>query len=45
MDKMKMRGVQLMQASGDTTSTVDDQSSITGTTRTANGSSTQRVKE
>ena len=32
MDKMKMQDAQLMQASGDTMITVDDQSTIKGTT-------------
>ena len=41
MDKMKMQDMQLMQASGDTTSTVNDQSSITSNTPTTNGSSSQ----
>ena len=41
MDKMKMQDVQLMQASGDTASTVDDWSSVTGTTPTMNGTSSQ----
>ena len=41
MDKMKMQDMQLMQACGDTTSTINDWSSITGTTPTTNGSSSQ----
>ena len=41
MDKTKTQDVQLMQASGGTRSTVDDQSSITGTTPATNGSSSQ----
>ena len=41
MDKMKMQDTQLMQASGDTMSTVDDWSSIMGTTPATNGSSSQ----
>ena len=41
MDKMKMQDVQLTQASGVKTSTVDDQSIVTGTTPTTNGSSSQ----
>ena len=41
MDKMKMQDVQLMQASGDTTSTIDDQSSVMGTTPTTNSPSSQ----
>ena len=36
MDKMKMQGMQLMQASGYTTSSVDDQSLVKGTTPTNN---------
>ena len=32
MDKKKMQDVQLMQASGDTTTTINDQSTITATT-------------
>ena len=38
---MKTQDVQLIQASGDTTSTVDDWSSVTGTTLTTNGTSSQ----
>ena len=41
MDKMKTQDVQLMQASGDTMSTIDDQSSVTGTTPTTNGTNSQ----
>ena len=41
LDKMKMQEVQLMQASGVTVSTDDDQSTITGTTPATNGSSSQ----
>ena len=41
MDKMKMQDAQLRQASGDTTSTVNDQSTIMGTTPTTNGSSSE----
>ena len=41
MDKIKMQDAQLMQASGDTTNTIDDWSSIMGTTPTTNGSSSQ----
>ena len=41
MDKMKMQDVQLMQASGDTMSTINDWSSPTGTTPTTNGTSSQ----
>ena len=41
MDKMKMQDMQLTQASGDTMSTVNDQSSIMGTTPTTNGTSSQ----
>ena len=37
MDKMKMQDAQLMQASGDTTSTVDDWSSVMGTTPATKG--------
>ena len=38
MDKMKMQDAQLMQASGDTMSTVDDWSLVMGTTPATNGS-------
>ena len=41
MDKMKMQDMQLMQASGDTMSTNDDQSTIMGTTPTTNSSGSQ----
>ena len=41
MDKMKMQDAQLMQASGDTTSTIDDWSTITGTAPTTNGTTSQ----
>ena len=41
MDKMKTQDVQLMQASGDTMSTINDWSTITGTTPTTNGTSSQ----
>ena len=41
MDKMKTQDVQLMQASGKTMSTVDDQSTMMGTTPTTNGSNSQ----
>ena len=41
MDKMKMQDVQLTQASGVTMSTDNDQSTMTGTTPTINGSSSQ----
>ena len=41
MDKMKMQGVQVMQASGITMSTNDDWRTMTGTTPTTNGSSSQ----
>ena len=37
MDEMKMQDVQLMQASGVTMSTNDDQSTMTGTTPATNG--------
>ena len=40
MDKMKTQDMQLIQASGDTMSTINDQSSI-GTTPTTNGTSIQ----
>ena len=38
-----MQDLQLMQASGVTTSTDDNQSTVTGTTPTTNGSSSQRT--
>ena len=41
MDKMKMKDAQLMQTSGVTMSTDDDQSTMTGTTPATNGSSSQ----
>ena len=41
MDKMKMQDVQLMQASGDTTSTIDDQSLDMDTTPATNGTNSQ----
>ena len=41
MDKTKMQNAQLIQASGDTTSTVVDQSFVMGTTPTTNGTSSQ----
>ena len=41
MDKMKTQDTQLTQASGDTTSTVNDRSYVMGTTPTTNGSSSQ----
>ena len=41
MDKMKMQDVQLMQASGDIMSTINDQSTVMGTTPTTNGTSSQ----
>ena len=41
MDKMKMQDAQLMQASGDTMSTIDDRSSVMGTTPATNGTSSQ----
>ena len=41
MDKMKTKDVQLTQASGDTVSTIHDWSTITGSTPTTNGSSSQ----
>ena len=41
MDKMKMQDAQLMQSSRVTTSTDDDQRTVTGTTSTTNGSSSQ----
>ena len=41
MDKLKAQDAQLMQASGVTMSTDDDQSTMTGTTPTTNGSSSQ----
>ena len=41
MDKMKMQDAQLTQASGVTTSTIDDWSTTMGTTPATNGSSSQ----
>ena len=41
MDKLTTQDAQLMQASGATMSTDDDQSTMTGTTPTTNGSSSQ----
>ena len=41
MDKMKTQDAQLTQASGDTMSTVNDQSLVTGTTPTTNGTNSQ----
>ena len=41
MDKMKMQDAQLTQASGDTTSTVNDWSLVMGTTPAANGTISQ----
>ena len=41
MDKMKMQDTQLMQASGDTTSTINDWSLVMGTTPTTNGTNSQ----
>ena len=41
MDKMKTQDAQLMQASGDTASTIDDQSSAMGTTPATNSTSSQ----
>ena len=41
MDKMKMQDTQLMQASLDTVSTIDDWSSVMGTRPTTNGTSSQ----
>ena len=41
MDKMKTQDVQLMQASGDTMSTVDHQTSVMGTTPATNGTKSQ----
>ena len=39
MDKMKMQDVQLMPDSGDTMSTINDKSTIMGTTPATNGTS------
>ena len=41
MDKIKMQDTQLMQASGDTMNTIDDWSSVMGTTPTINGTNSQ----
>ena len=41
MDKVKMQDMQLMQASGDAASTIDDWSSVKGTTPATNGISSQ----
>ena len=41
MDKVKMQDAQLMQASGVTTSTDDDQSTVMGTTSATKGSNSQ----
>ena len=41
MGKMKAQDVQLMQASGDTMSTINDWSSLIGTTPTTNGTNSQ----
>ena len=41
MDKMKMQNAQLTPASRDTMSTVDDWSSVTGTTPTTNSTNSQ----
>ena len=41
MDKMKTQAVQLTQGSGDTTSTINDWSLVTGTTPTTNGTNSQ----
>ena len=41
LDKMKVQDAQLMQASGATTRTDDDQSTVTGTTPTTNSLSSQ----
>ena len=41
MDKVKMQDMQLMQASGDAASTIDDWSSVKGTTPATNGTSSQ----
>ena len=43
MDKMKMQDMELTQASGDTMSTVDDWSSVMGTTPTTNGTKSQGI--
>ena len=41
MDKMRTQEAQLMQASGETMSTINDWSTIMGTTPTTNSSSSQ----
>ena len=41
MDKMKMQETQLTQASGDTMNNIDNQSLVTGTTPTTNGTNSQ----
>ena len=41
MDKMKTQDAQLMQSSGDTMSTINDWSSVTGTTPATNGTNSQ----
>ena len=41
MDKMKMQDIQLMQVSGDTMSTITDQSLVMGTTPTTNDTNSQ----
>ena len=41
MDKMKMQDVKLMPASGDTMRTVENKSTVTGTTPATNGTSGQ----
>ena len=41
MDKMKMQDAQLTQASGDTTSTINEWSTVLGTTPSTNGTSSQ----
>ena len=44
MDKMKMQDVQLTQSRGDTMSTINDPSSIMGTTPTTNRTASQEAK-
>ena len=41
MDEKKTQDAQLMKANGDTMSTINDWSTITGTTPTTNGSSSE----
>ena len=41
MDKMKTQDAELMQASGDTMSTIDDQSTVMGTTSATNSTNGQ----